>query len=360
MSEVIHVVQEDKFIDFIKIGKGLKKLPTREELKERIYAMSLETLQEYVREAEEFKKLSLEARNLCNYIVEKGKIRLARESFRGSGPKGGRPKKTLPHGKVLSQSEMEANSKLRAVDDDVLEESFNSIDITKQLWTPNQAKQLQKEKKKEEEREKLEIKGREVEKLPDRLKIFNCDFVDLEVEDESIDLIFTDPPYPKEFLPQYESLAKWASQKLKPDGLLFAYCSHPYIDKIYAMLSEHLTFLHTFCLKNTYRCICRPWNVLSWWRPVVCYARQGRCLNDIDFFNRTDGADKPAHDWQQGLEEATWFIEKFSAPGGLVCDPFLGSGTSAIACPDNRKFLGAENNEKTFAIAKGRIKNELV
>lgn len=40
------------------------------------------------------------------------------------------------------------------------------------------------------------------------------------IPDGSIDLIFTDPPYPREFLPLYGWLAETAAQVLKPDGFM--------------------------------------------------------------------------------------------------------------------------------------------
>lgn len=42
----------------------------------------------------------------------------------------------------------------------------------------------------------------------------------------------------------------------------------------------------------------------------------------------------------------------------LVCDPFMGSGTTAIACFEtNRNFIGFESNKEYFDIAESRIKN---
>jgi len=40
----------------------------------------------------------------------------------------------------------------------------------------------------------------------------------------------------------------------------------------------------------------------------------------------------------------------------IIIDPFLGSGTTAIACMKyGRKFFGIENDEKYFNISKDRI-----
>ncbi len=42
----------------------------------------------------------------------------------------------------------------------------------------------------------------------------------------------------------------------------------------------------------------------------------------------------------------------------IIIDPFLGSGTTALACQKyNRKFIGIELDPKYFEIAKQRIFN---
>lgn len=45
----------------------------------------------------------------------------------------------------------------------------------------------------------------------------------------------------------------------------------------------------------------------------------------------------------------------------LVCDPFMGSGTTGVACVRaGRSFLGIEREPKYFEIAKRRISDELI
>ncbi|RIK91753.1 MAG: hypothetical protein DCC73_14925 [Proteobacteria bacterium] len=49
-------------------------------------------------------------------------------------------------------------------------------------------------------------------------------------------------------------------------------------------------------------------------------------------------------------------ILDFTSPGQVVCDPFMGSGTTGIACSDlGRKFIGIEISEKYFDLACRRI-----
>jgi DNA modification methylase len=42
--------------------------------------------------------------------------------------------------------------------------------------------------------------------------------------------------------------------------------------------------------------------------------------------------------------------------GGIILDPFMGSGTTGIACANtDRRFIGIEKEDKYFEIAKARI-----
>lgn len=52
-------------------------------------------------------------------------------------------------------------------------------------------------------------------------------------------------------------------------------------------------------------------------------------------------------------------IKIFSPEKAVICDPFLGSGTTGIACiHTNRNFIGIELNDEYFALAKERIERE--
>ncbi len=53
-------------------------------------------------------------------------------------------------------------------------------------------------------------------------------------------------------------------------------------------------------------------------------------------------------------------ITLFTNPGDVVLDPFMGAGTTGVACIQlGRKFIGIELNEKYYKIAKSRIEKEL-
>jgi tRNA G10 N-methylase Trm11 len=51
-----------------------------------------------------------------------------------------------------------------------------------------------------------------------------------------------------------------------------------------------------------------------------------------------------------------WCVSEFSNERDLIFDPFLGSGTTAVACKQlNRKFVGCEINEEYVEIANSRL-----
>ena len=63
------------------------------------------------------------------------------------------------------------------------------------------------------------------------------------------------------------------------------------------------------------------------------------------------------HPTVKSLELMQYLIRLICPPKGIVLDPFLGSGTTAIAClKENRKFIGIEKNEEYVKIAQARIR----
>lgn len=56
---------------------------------------------------------------------------------------------------------------------------------------------------------------------------------------------------------------------------------------------------------------------------------------------------------------AEFFVRSFCLPGGLCCDPFLGSGTTAVAAiRHGRNFIGCDLRESQVRLAKKRIGEE--
>ena len=64
------------------------------------------------------------------------------------------------------------------------------------------------------------------------------------------------------------------------------------------------------------------------------------------------------HPTQKPTKLIELLIETSSKNGEIVLDPFMGSGSTGIACKNtNRNFIGIEIDENYFNIAKERINN---
>ena len=59
------------------------------------------------------------------------------------------------------------------------------------------------------------------------------------------------------------------------------------------------------------------------------------------------------------LEYIRTLIRNSSNENDVILDPFMGSGTTAIAClKENRRYIGFEINEEYYDISQKRIENE--
>lgn len=55
----------------------------------------------------------------------------------------------------------------------------------------------------------------------------------------------------------------------------------------------------------------------------------------------------------------SWLVRLVSKEGDVILDPFMGSGTTGVACKMlGREFIGIELNEEYFNIATARIGNK--
>ena len=64
------------------------------------------------------------------------------------------------------------------------------------------------------------------------------------------------------------------------------------------------------------------------------------------------------HPTQKNTLLMEWLVKIHSNENQIILDPFMGSGTTGVACKNlNRKFIGIELDENYFNIAKDRIES---
>jgi len=174
----------------------------------------------------------------------------------------------------------------------------------------------------------------------------------------SVDLIFTDPPYGKEFLPLWSDLAELAHRILKPGCPLIAYTGQYHLLEVMNRLAEHLEYvwigsIRTHGPKN----INYPRKIYAKHKPLLVFSNGKYEPRDfVDDFIDDDKPEKDAHEWQQGIAPALYYIEHLAPADGMVVDPFLGSGTTGVAAARlHRSFIGAEENAMVYQDARERI-----
>ena len=66
---------------------------------------------------------------------------------------------------------------------------------------------------------------------------------------------------------------------------------------------------------------------------------------------------KNGHPCSRSLAHIRWLVNWWSLEGETILDPFMGSGTTGVACKEmNRNFIGIEIEDKYFKIAEKKIR----
>lgn len=192
--------------------------------------------------------------------------------------------------------------------------------------------------------------------LPANFEFIHGDFREHPLKD--IDVIITDPPYPKEYLSLYEDLAIYAAEALKPGGSAIVMAGQSYLPTVYEYMSKHLNYHWTLCYLTPLahlRMFARK--VYVGWKPCL-WMVNGEYEGDWKYdVTNSKYEEKEHHEWQQGIVGMTDLVEKFSDPGDLILDPFMGSGTTGLVAKilGNRSFIGIDVDESCIADARIRI-----
>lgn len=242
-------------------------------------------------------------------------------------------------------------------------------------------------------------------------RVFNEDALDglARIPDGSIDLILSDPPYNLgkdygngsdqqsivEYLAWTERWIDAALPKLKPNGSLYIFLTWRFSPEIFVMLKKRMTMM----------------NEIIWDRRVPSMGGSTRSYTSVHdtvgfFVNRKDyyfdldsiripydaetkkarsrsifvGAkwlemgynpkdlwsvsrlhrihpERADHPTQKPLEIIERMVKASCPPGGIVLDPFMGSGTTAVAAKRcGRNYVGFELNAVYCDVIEGRLR----
>jgi site-specific DNA-methyltransferase (adenine-specific) len=249
-----------------------------------------------------------------------------------------------------------------------------------------------------------------IPRLPAGITLHNRDFFAeaANLPDASIDLILADPPYGlgkdygndsdmrsgDDFLAWTRAWLELAIPKLKPSGSLYVFCTWQYAPEIFCFLKTKLmmvneiiwdrrvpsmggttrrfTSVHDnigyFAVSKDYYFDLDPVRI-----PYDAATKKARSrklfegskwleigYNPKDVWSvsrlHRQHAERVDHPTQKPLEIVERMVLASCPPGGRVLDPFMGSGTTAVACArQRREFVGYEINETYCTIARERV-----
>ena len=214
----------------------------------------------------------------------------------------------------------------------------------------------------------------------DCLELMKC------IPDGSVDMILTDPPYGmnyqsnrRKITPQFE--------KIQGDIDINDWLSG-FVEESYRVMKEN-TAIYMFAswhnidiFKQEFEKKFKLKNIIVWnknnhgsgdlkgaYAPkyeLILYGHKGRStfrckrLSDVQEYKKVNGNDM-LHPTQKPIDMLEIFIKNNSDEGNIILDPFMGSGTTGVACKNlNRNFIGMELDEDYFNIAKERIEKHEV
>lgn len=225
-------------------------------------------------------------------------------------------------------------------------------------------------------------------------KIYNMDCISglKMLDSNSVDLVVTDPPYGIKYYSNWSNDKKYRNKVKTVDGILN---DSENIDFLEVVAKE----LYRAQKNNTHLYWFTRWDKVEEQKPMLeslgykvknniiwmknnwsmgdlkgAYAGQYECilfchkgrreLNEVNGkkrhcdilqFDRIP-PNKLLHSHQKPTDLLKLLIEKSSAEGEVVLDPFMGSASTAISCLEsNRKYIGFEMDNEIYNIGNERV-----
>lgn len=219
--------------------------------------------------------------------------------------------------------------------------------------------------------------------------------------DDKLDLVLTDPPYNIRWKQQielhgrkvmyhafdeltgengwdkvdikklYEFLFKEFDRIIKDNGSVIIFLRNEWITYCLEAGKQNNFDVKAslFWKKNNPVPQIRKKNYLSSVETIVWLARWNDDFCDFTFNFKTQkemhnfiemplcqGNERTEHPTQKPLDLIKYLLEVHSNRGDLICDPFVGSGTTAVACQHlGRNYICSDNKPEYIEIAKERL-----
>jgi DNA modification methylase len=212
--------------------------------------------------------------------------------------------------------------------------------------------------------------------------LFNCSCLDIskQMPDNSVDLVITDPPYGVRKKEKWDdkiyflnSIENWLKEYYRVSKLgVIWFCADIMIPEIMRITSKNNIVFHRLLIWNkpsgsqyTGAIRNKIWYSIE---PILVFLKNENLtkIKNIQNYSyasfdaRTIPQKKYNHPTVKPTNLMEWLIKHYSEEGHIILDPFMGSGTTGVACKNlNRNFIGIELNPEYCEIAKQRILGEI-
>jgi site-specific DNA-methyltransferase (adenine-specific) len=222
--------------------------------------------------------------------------------------------------------------------------------------------------------------------------------------DESVDCIITDPPYGTtkldwDTVPDLDAMFREFNRVAKPNCVMLIFGQQPFVTDLINTNRKYYRYELIWCKTNPmgfldanrkplrihenisvfykklpvynpiktkgmpYRKIRRNENRYTGYgshKRIASELKDERYPTTILFYSNNNGRTNSLHPTQKSLALVEYLILSYSNYDSIILDPFLGSGTTAIAAiRTNRRYIGMELSPEYCDIANKRITQEL-
>ena len=202
-------------------------------------------------------------------------------------------------------------------------------------------------------------------------KIYNEDCLETmaRMEDNSVDLIFADPQYNvgkkytvgddnKNYWEYHKGCVAWFKECIRVSKKIIITPGTQNLSMWIADIKKP-TWIGSWNKPNA--CLGSVFANLAVWEPILFYFNNinGRHKRDQWTVNIRVQKDIGAHPCPKPKQLLEYIIDDFSDRDNIIYDPFMGSGTTALAAEKyNRQWIGSEINPEYCDIANKRISAE--
>lgn len=182
-----------------------------------------------------------------------------------------------------------------------------------------------------------------------------------QLPDKCVDLVLTDPPYGIERFKR--GSIRFDKNNSHPDGIKWDNKPEQEVfDEIFRISKWQVIWgMNNFKLPPTEYFI--VWNkcqtVPNFASAEIAYTNVKKPAQVFTYTIHQHNQTEKFHPTQKPLSMFEWIIRDYALEDAIIFDPFMGSGTTAVACERlGRKWFGCETEPKYCEIANKRIEAE--